>query len=161
MTQPESGGCKGRDPTIQNGRFVGTFRFHGERGFTTVRANRARGTLHRRFKQVCERPDEERGASREPEAVSLSAYVKGNPAKASFSVYDLRLDSSPDGVDYSASATERRGRITVTRSAIAYAEASTFSVSDPATRPITATVAPPAPFSGRATGTCSPAPRCS
>jgi hypothetical protein len=153
--QTEPGGhCKGRPSTEQKGRFVGSFRFRGERGFTSVHATNATGKVFRSFKQVCKRPHEpHRGSRNERRALSLGAYVKGDPARASFLAYELApfAPSEPDNVAYSASATERRGRMTVTHSAGAFAEPSTFAVAEPAARPQTATVAPPFPFSGTAT----------
>ena len=46
------GNCRGRTSTKQNGRFVGSFRFRGERGFTSVRATSAEGQVFRSFRQV-------------------------------------------------------------------------------------------------------------
>ena len=145
--------CKGRDPTEQKGRFVGSFRFRGERGFTSVRASSADGQVFRSFKKVCRRPHEPHGGGTTQEALSLGAYVRGDPDKASFGAYQLASPSSrrPENVNYSADVTEHRGRITITRSANAFAEPSTLVVSDPSTSPTTASVAPPAPFAGTAT----------
>jgi hypothetical protein len=145
--------CKGRSSTAQKGRFVGSIQFRGERGFTSLRASSATGQILRRFKQVCRRPHEPRGGSTERRALSLGAYVKGNPDKAWFGAYELAPTSSggSDDVSYSASVTEHRGRLTISRSANAVAEPSTLAVSDPSVRPATATVAPPFPFSGTAT----------
>jgi hypothetical protein len=145
--------CKGRDSTEQKGHFVGSFRFRGERGFTSVRASSANGQVFRSFKKVCKRPHEPSGGGTESKAVSLGAYVKGDPDKAAFGAYELAPTSSfgSENVDYTASAGERRGRMTITHSANAFAEASTFAVSNPSVSPTTASVAPPFPFAGTAT----------
>jgi hypothetical protein len=151
--QGPAGDCKGRSSTEQKGRFVGSVRFRGERGFTSVRATGANGQIFRSFRQVCKRPHEPRTASTGRRALSLGAFVKGNPDKASFGAYELAPASSggSDGVNYAASATEHRGRMTITRSANAFAEPSMFTVSDPSVRSTTASVAPPFPFAGTAT----------
>jgi hypothetical protein len=152
--QPEpSSECVGSTPTRQQGRFLGNLRFRGEDGFTAVHSASVKGEMLRRSRQVCKRPHEPRGGGREPRAVSLSAYVEGDPEKPSFSAYELAGDpgvgESPS-TSYSASVTERRGRMTIARSASASADASTFVVSAPAVRPPVASVAPPSPFSGTA-----------
>jgi hypothetical protein len=145
--------CKGRAATRQKGRFVGSLEFRGEGGFTSVRATGARGEVSRSFKQVCKRLREPRGGGLGRKAVSLGAYVKGDPERAFFSVYELAHTSSlvSENVSYSASAAEQRGRMAITRSASAFAEPPTFAVSGPSVRPIAASVAPPFPFAGTAT----------
>jgi len=152
--QPEPGSeCVGSAPTRQQGRFVGDLRFRGEDGFTAVHTTSVKGEMFRRSRQVCKRPHEPRGGGREPRAVSLSAYVAGDPEKPSFSAYELTgkhdFGGYP-GSSYSASVTERRGQMTISRTASASAEASTFAVSAPSARPAVASVAPPFPFSGTA-----------
>jgi hypothetical protein len=146
----EPGDCKGRGSTEQKGRFVGSIRFRGERGFTSVRATSASGQIFRSFKRVCRRSHEPRGVLAGRKALSLGAYIKGNPDGASFGAYELAPTSGSDSVNYSASITEHRGQMTATRSASASAEPSTLTVDDPSVRPATALVAPPFPFSGTA-----------
>jgi hypothetical protein len=143
--------CKGRGSIEQRGHFVGSIRFRGERGFTSAHATSVNGQILRSFKQVCKRPHEPHGVVPKRKALSLGAYVKGNPDKASFGAYELAPSSNFESVNYSASATEHRGRTTIIRSASAYAEPSTLAVSGPSVRPATASVAPPFPFSGAAT----------
>ncbi len=146
--------CKGRDPTEQKGRFVGNFHFRGERGFTSVRASSANGQVLRSFKLVCRRPHEPRGGGGVArKALSIGAFAKGDPDKASFGAYQLKSPSPrrPEDVNYSASVTEHRERMTITHSADVTAEPSTLTVSDPSVSPTTASVAPPYPFSGTAT----------
>lgn len=143
--------CKGRNSTQQTGRFVGTIRFHGEQGFTTARATSAMGEIFQSFRQVCKRPRESKGARTELKAVSLSAYQRESPDKASFNAYEVASGSTgPGSATYSAQITERRGRIVITRSGMAFAEPSTFAFSAPTTNPTTASVAPPFPFTGTA-----------
>jgi hypothetical protein len=153
--QPEPGSeCVGSAPMSQQGRFIGNLRFRGEDGFTAVHAASVKGEMFSRSRQVCKRPHEPRGGGREPSAVSLSAYVEGDPEKPSFSAYELTgkrgFGGGSPGTSYSASVTERRGQMTISRSASAGAEASTFAVSAPSVRPAVASVAPPFPFSGTA-----------
>jgi hypothetical protein len=153
--QREPGGeCKGRDATQQTGVFTGTLRFRGELGFTTVRTSSARGHVFHSFKQVCRRPQEKaEGGPVESKAVSLSAYIDGSPEKASFSAYEFGPESmlGPESTSYSASVSERRGQMSITRSTDVFAEPSTFMVGSPTVKPATAAVAPPPPFAGTAT----------
>ncbi len=153
--QPQLGSeCVGQKPTRQAGHFVGSFRFRGEDGFTTVRSTNIAGEVFRSFRQVCKRPPREpRGSNHEPRAVSLGAYVKGDPHAPSFNAYELTAGSplgSPTA-SYSATITERHERMTIVRSADASAKPSTFTVSDPTVRPVVASVSPPFPFGGTAT----------
>jgi hypothetical protein len=155
--QPEPDKCRGRDSTEQKGRFVGSIRFRGEHGFTSVHASSASGQVLHRFKKVCRRMHKPSYGGIEQKFVSLGASVKGAPDRASFGAYDLKSTSSPGAesvtgsASYTASTTERRGRMTVTHSASAFAESSTFAVSNPSAGPIAASVAPPFPFAGTAT----------
>jgi len=141
--------CVGSAPTRQKGRFTGSLRFRGEGGFTTVHSSSVKGEIFRTFRQVCKRPPKPEGGGK-LQGVSLGAYAKEDSNLPSFNAYELTANSplgSPS-VSYSASVTERRGRITIIRSASGSADPSTFVVSGPTARPITASVAPPFPFSG-------------
>lgn len=147
-------GCKGRGSTTQEGRYIGTINFRGERGFTVARASSADGQMSRSFRRVCKRRAEERGGdSGGPKGVSLGAYVKGDPEGPAFNVQKTvsRRGFEAGSVNYTASVSERRGRIEITRSAQATAESSTFSASGPTANPALASVSPPPPFSGTAT----------
>ena len=53
-------GCTGRPGLREDGVFVGTINFHGERGYTEVTRARAHGTVRRTFPQTC-RVDEKEG----------------------------------------------------------------------------------------------------
>ena len=147
----EGSGCKGRDPIEQDGRFVGILKFRGERGFTTVKAASIKGTVARSFRQVCRRPlSEGRGGRTRPSVVSLGAYAKGDATKPSFGVYES-LSHGVREPQFSATLNERRGPIEIARTASTQvADRATFAFSAPGTDPVTASVAPPFPFSGSA-----------
>jgi hypothetical protein len=83
--RPEPGdNCKGRAPTEQGGRFIGNFRFRGERDFTLAHTTSAKGKVFHSFKRVCKRPHEpQSGGKPERKALSLGAYSKGDPGRAS------------------------------------------------------------------------------
>lgn len=46
-------GCTSKAGVLENGTFVGTINFHGERGYTEVTAARAKGTVFRTYPETC------------------------------------------------------------------------------------------------------------
>ncbi len=151
-------GCRGPNPTSQEGHFVGTIHFRGEQGFTVVDARRAHGQVIVSGRRVCRRlpPHHESGSS--PPGVSLSVhrksdlgdFLKGGGAP-SFNAYEFGHGTPLGGsVSYNANIFERRPRMTISRSVSASANPAGFAVSAPGVNPTTATVAPPAPFEGSA-----------
>lgn len=151
-------GCKGKRAVTRTGRFTGTIRFRGEQGFTRVRARAANGFSSRSFRTVCKRPDrgEDRPSPKLPPTTSLGAISSRAPAAPWFSVYKQEAQRvgrffTSEEAEYTANATERRQGMTIFRSASASAPPETFAVSPPGSSPVTATVAPPSPFSGTAT----------
>ncbi|HEX6455409.1 MAG TPA: hypothetical protein VF009_02695 [Solirubrobacterales bacterium] len=151
--------CKGRRPTRQQGKFVGSILFRGESGFISVHERSVRGTVYKSFRLVCRMG---RGGHRLKgprfleKGYSLSAVVKGRAAAPWFSVFKedprrhSRVHWSSEDANYLVSATERRGRLTIDRSASATAEPETFPVEPLGVDPTVATVTPPAPFTGSA-----------
>lgn len=55
--KPESP-CTGEPTVVEEGSFVGSFSFHGERGYTTATAKRATGEVTRIAAQTCRFPSE-------------------------------------------------------------------------------------------------------
>lgn len=158
--QPGGSRCKGGDSTSQSGRFVGTIRFRGERGFTTVRRSSVRTTVSHTARQVCKLPPE--GKVTEPEsedkATSVSAVVRGNPEGPVFTAYSVPPEAGQqeEGPSFSASITDRRQSMIVSHGASASGGPGAFAVSPLGTVPATATVSPPSPFEGSATLTKTP-----
>lgn len=151
--------CKGRQATRQEGRFVGSVRFRGEKGFIVVREHSVKGTVFRSYRLVCRVGRRARHLKRRrflEKGYSLSAVPKGHPAAPWLSVLKedpnkhSRIRWSSEEANYLVSATERRGRMNVSRGASATAEPETFAVEPLGSDPTVATVAPPAPFTGTA-----------
>lgn len=130
------------------GVFVGAIRFEGEEGYTTVTATSARGSVGTPLPADC------RSGPTDGAAVASSTLERPAPRGAILSVRDPLAGSSfraapgPGGVSFSARVEERTDDgVTVVRHARAGAPASAFAFD----RSLAwATVAPPAPFSGRA-----------
>jgi hypothetical protein len=159
--EENEGECKGKAPTTQNGIFHGTIRFRGERGFTRVRAAHAKGVVYRNYRQVCKRSRRDEPPWPKPSEIPASSLgvassrgrwapwfsaFKEEPAKPR-----PNFSSSLEEANYIAADAERRGRMTIYRSAGVTAPAETFTVTPLGAGPVSATVAPPAPFSGTAT----------
>jgi hypothetical protein len=151
--------CKGPyTATNQPGRFVGTIRFRGERGFTTVRRSTVRTTVVHSSRLVCKRPPESKVREPKDNATSLSAVTRGNPEGPRFTAYSVPAEGGlqADGPNFSASVTDRRPSMIVTHSAGASDGPDAFAVTPLGAVPATATVSPPSPFEGSATLTKSP-----
>lgn len=132
------------------GVFVGTIRFEGEDGYTSVAATSARGSVGTPLPPDCGSPAPGSGAAL---ASSLSTLERPAAAGAGLSAVDRRTGSSfratpgPGGVNFSARVEERTPEgVTVVRHAQAGAPTTAFDF-DPSLA--WAEVTPPAPFSGR------------
>lgn len=146
---PPFPGCRGGEEVLQRGTFSGTIRFRGERGFTRVAVENARGTIRHASKEVCKNG----GGNFKPEpSYSLDAHARSHGRTIGFSALQTYAGSETDRrATYFASTLERRQGMLISRVAIAHAGLSTFAVMGPPTRPDAASVAPPAPFHGTAT----------
>jgi hypothetical protein len=67
--------CKGDPTTVEKGYFAGSFVFHGERGYTTVQAARANGSITHLGAAICRLPSD--GTSYGPETQEISGGPKG------------------------------------------------------------------------------------
>jgi hypothetical protein len=136
--------CVGK--RFENGVFLGTIEFRGERGYTTVDASRVRGCLrhlHSRDPLAALRA----GAS----AVEEEREVATLTVKAGRRFFRVAGFREPDGsgeAEFTGGVLERRGAMQIGRVGIVPGKAPTF-VFDHAKG--TATVSPPEPFSGTAT----------
>ncbi|HEU4462181.1 MAG TPA: hypothetical protein VFR75_06275 [Solirubrobacterales bacterium] len=153
--EPRQAGCKGKPGVRHEGRFAGVIRFRGEKSFTSVDVESARGTVFRSFRMVCKRRGGKEPQYKQPPTTSLNAVSSRYPQAPWFSVFKqepVRRSAFPalEEAQYTAHTTERDPGLGVVRSASAIAEPETFAVSPLGAAPATASVAPPAPFSGTA-----------
>lgn len=149
-------GCHGKSSTTQRGRFVGSIRFLGEQGYTEVRTKGARGTVFHSYRQVCKRQSGSRRQPRSlfPPLISLGA-ASSNRRLPWFSVFEEKPGNERgrffvEGATFEANQSERREGVSIDRSADLTAPSTTLTVSPLGSDPISATVSPPAPFSGAA-----------
>lgn len=142
--------CRGRPSIKQAGIFRGTIRFKGERGFTRALASHARGYMYRSFKEVCRRSDGD--FSDEPiPGYLLTAAARSHGGGVLFGAFRSTDESITQGdTYYSALMSERLRGMLIARTAFTRARPDTYVVEGPNTRPDSATVTPPAPFSGDA-----------
>lgn len=141
--------CRGRAPLRQNGVFRGVIRFEGERGFTRINVDNARGFTYRSFKEVCEG----RGGT---ESETPPSYWLMENARSHGRVVVFAAMESVDGWGLGSSATffasqrERQHGMLSVRVASAQADDDAFELSGPPLRPDSVILAPPPPFSGTA-----------
>ncbi|MDQ2630940.1 MAG: hypothetical protein M3Y75_08205 [Actinomycetota bacterium] len=150
-----SPGCKGKPSTWQNGRFTGAIRFEGENGFARAHVSAAEGFVIRSPRLVCKRPagEADRRSFKNPSATSLSAVSSRYPRAPWFSVFEEKFGGAfiDEDAEYNAATTEKRRGMTIYRSVNVRTSPDTFAVAPLGSSPVTATVEPPAPFSGTAT----------
>ena len=151
-------GCKGKPTTIQAGRFVGTIRFEGEEGFSSVSADSAKGTIVHKYKRTCTiSARARRGPARQSAARNDSGFIVKEFIAAvvdrDHSVFVNTVNVSPpdeeDGFTLGeAAVVEHRGRITIGRSAEIDTEVDPVQTSPLGVKPLTGTVTLPAPLEG-------------
>ena len=161
MPIPVPRSCSGRPGSEQKGFFVGTIELHGEHGFTEVTASRARGTVTRTYPQTCKLPrdrgkkDVEPKTDDEPETAMLIATDRKAGLSFSATRFDFGGDEGPAVLIFSAISFEERRGMTIFRMVRSFAPLKTFSAAAPGA-PSTATVEPPAPFTGSASYSLGP-----
>jgi hypothetical protein len=164
---PEKG-CTG-DPTIvEKGVFVGSFSFHGERGYTTIGSHRERGAVTRQGAMSCKsqapagkgrrhRSTRPTKAQRQAEKGQFS-LIAGTPDVRL--LFQAQREESPEPEEgppttFLASVDSRTGPLRVIRAATLFdigPEDGAAFLTPNATEPLAeATLTPPAPFSGSAT----------
>jgi hypothetical protein len=159
-------GCKGAPPVVEEGALVGTFRFRGRSGFTTIDAHRAHVVVAWVPPMTC------RKVKTPKNVVTVGLPASGGEVPEGFvrliagsrpgrPIFDADLFEEksvgiggrefPDFPDFSASISRREGGAEVTYAADITGRPSSFGVPESLTPPATATVEPAAPFSGSAT----------
>jgi hypothetical protein len=171
-TQKLQKGCTGEPTTIEDGYFVGSFAFHGERGYTSIHADREKGSLtrmgaakcviakeHRGHRSPSRRAKKEAELEREREAGEFR-LVAGDAEgrlilQASREEAPRELHSQPTDFEVTLDGG-KAGSFDVSRSASFFefgrdAASTSFVVPNLAAPLTEATLEPPAPFSGSAT----------
>jgi len=144
--------CEDHPSLMQKGTYRGVIRFRGEQGFTRVVARHARGFVYRSFKESCKgvpsRPIRAHLLTASTKSqTGITGFVASKPANAS-AIFN--------SAEYFASQTQRGHGMLSLKLAAAQGERDTFAISGPPGRPESATVAPPAPFSGTASFHATP-----
>jgi hypothetical protein len=139
--------CKGKPETVRFGVFVGTIRFRGEGGYTSVAARHAEGRLSTGEKFKCVFPNLRPGsglAARESRQVAPS--LTATQGRHRF----LQVEASggkQKSIIFSAGSLERRGHMSVFRDVFAEAPPASFVFASDLS---SATVQPPLPFQAEA-----------
>ena len=141
--------CKGGESVTRRGYFGGVISIHGERGYTSAHATRAEGQIVTTAREVCKRsmfspqPASEEGMTR------LSASSRRGGRLVAF--YANTIDFPVDRLTYFvADVAERKQGMQILRQALVQAPEKEFALSDASDFPSSATVTPPAPFTGSA-----------
>lgn len=139
--------CKGKPETVRFGVFVGTIRFRGEGGYTSVVARHAKGRLSSGQKMKCVFPNLRPGsgsAAQESRQVPPSLAVSQGRRR----FFEAEVSGGKKrSVIFTAGSFERRGRMEIFRDAFAEALLPSFVFSSDLS---SATVQPPPPFKGEA-----------
>jgi hypothetical protein len=166
--EPEKG-CKGNPSTTEEGFFVGSFVFHGERGYTTIQAPRASGAIIRRGAidcQITTGPGRHSGSSKKGQQASEKAAemdefrLVAGKRKGDLVLLATR-EQVPPGSKHTMSTFEvtaegpKVGAFDVYRSAFVVdtgSDAGSNFLTPNQQEPLAeAVIEPPAPFSGAAT----------
>lgn len=161
-TTPE---CHGDPTTIEDGFFVGSFDFRGERGYTEVHSRRAPGSVTRQAAGTCTSTDERpwhesaRGIRQRKEAERGELHLVAADERAQILFQARRQEATKDEPGQTTFETSVNGekvgdfRVSYAADIFGFEDktAPSFQVPNLAEPPAEATIAPPAPFSGAAT----------
>lgn len=146
--------CKGKPETIRYGVFVGTIRFRGEGGYTSVVAQQAKGQLSSGTRIRCVFPNLRPGSG-------PLAHGSGQvpPSLVAFQgrqrFFEVEVSSGRRrSIRFSAGSAEQRGHMEIFRNVFAEGPLADF---DFASDLSSATVLPPRPFQGEASFQRTPA----
>jgi hypothetical protein len=144
-------GCRGGAETVRSGTWVGRIEFDGEQAYTAVHATRAKGTVTRSPKLRCSNQEGKEGDSSGTQWTVLSASSDTRPI--SFAVFLVTSETHPN-LDFSgvgASLFEVRGRtLAILRSINSIVKNDAVTLNEDGNQITSATIAPPAPFTGTA-----------
>jgi hypothetical protein len=156
---------------VEQGRYVGSIVFHGEHGFTRVRAHRAAGTITRTPPLQCapvapsrdpkqikreikatESAKEDEEAEGDSLSVALTATARGRHVVLKASKAVVKGEKGFSLTTFSVIGTRRRGRIKETGLAVLpFERGSTFLIPDRRHPTSEVVLKPPAPFTGAGT----------
>ena len=141
--------CEGEPKTTTEGFFHGTMRFRGENGYVRVEAARAKGTLVLQPRWECDyRRAGASQAARERKADDEATLVAtARHEKLQFVVFGSREEGERPYNYFFAASQEVKERVSIARLTFSGTRSSGFEFDN---RRGTATVDPPAPFSGSA-----------
>jgi hypothetical protein len=146
--------CKGRQGVAESGVFVGNVSFEGEHGFTRVRANRRKGKVVRRYRQVCKGRVPAFANKIREESALLTAEAKrfGNTRFLLSAQTSLSIGSEEFSLGFVVGGEkEKVGRVAVNKAALVFEEDDLFAISPPGKKPLTAKSKLPKPFEGTST----------
>jgi hypothetical protein len=139
--------CDGGTTIEQPGYFLGKVRLRGERGYTSVRATRARGRIVRTEKETCRRSVFDDQSEPNEDITQLVAYSRS--AGRTIGFYGSFVEIAPETfTSFSGSVNEHRDGMTIARHTVISGEASDFAIGDAGPFPLSATLTPPGPFHG-------------
>jgi hypothetical protein len=140
-------GCTGKPAMDRSGVFVGTIRFRGEGGYTTVASRRAQGRVIDTLKERCEFPHTRRSARASASPLGPPVLGASLGSRRGFGASISRRAGKRSAL-YEAISRERRGRMRIFRIVFAQGREDSFTYAGDLSA---ATVKPPAPFEGEAT----------
>lgn len=144
------GNCKGGPETIRFGTFVGKIRFRGERGYTTVRATRARGAIRRQSRLVCKSPKRKgkrKQRHKKARKGPLATIFSAGDAATGTAFTAFRSSDDPRSALFAATSFEQREGVSISRQALVIGGAARFDFDAGLN---SAQIEPPAPFAGSA-----------
>lgn len=140
--------CTGKPETIRYGAFVGTIRFRGEGGYTSVDAGQATGRLSSGEKMRCIFPNLRPGSGPTAQGSGqVPPSLVASQGRHRVFVAEIASGKRRSAI-FSAFSSELRGRLQIFRNVFAWAPLSSFAFASDLS---SATVQPPRPFQGEAT----------
>jgi hypothetical protein len=139
----ERSSCEKKRVAFDSGSYVGTIDFHGEQGYTSVEATRAKGNIELLLNLVCPARD---SSGTGPGLPGAELIVKPDQSRFGPSLSVVENDPTAP-VKIGVNVNEEREGIEIWRATNTTSSSSAFSYDD---RIQTATVSPPPPFSGEA-----------
>lgn len=146
--------CEGKPRVMRWGVFVGTIRFKGEHGYTRLRTSRVPGQTNFSPRWRCKRPHSVTtgkfsAAAQKEGGGDIALDISNRKRRLSVTALAFPTPNILGSALFVASMNERRGRMEIARSAIAFATSKKAFVAGDDLK--VATLSPPRPFVGKAT----------
>jgi hypothetical protein len=113
VSSEPQGDCRGRKALIQQGVWIGSFSFRGEKGYTKVDVKRVSGIAVHSFREVCKGPDAGAEYSTPPEE-TLLAHSRRGRREVDFQAV-TRAARGGRIEEFNAALTERRPKLFIRR----------------------------------------------